>query len=253
MDGSGCITLADKKPIYGVEFCNYRGADDPVVFATVGSKNVTIFECKPDKTEILQTYSDLDAKEIFYTCCWTCNSFTLQTILVFGGARGIIRFINPMSLLTPQVLIGHCSAIHDLKVHPKDSSILLSASGDHTMRLWNIESGQCIAVFGGADGHVDQIVSADFDATGDTIVSGGGDYSLKIWHINKWPLFKLIENSYNVPIAADRPFRTVTIHFPDFTTRKVHNNIVDCVKWFGSCVLSKVCYRFVFTIQRSFN
>lgn len=246
------MKLPHKKAIYGVEFCNYLRSDEPVIFATVGSNNVTIFECKDDELKILQTYLDPDQTEIFFTCCWSYNSSSLHTVLAFGGLHGIIRLIQPMSLIAPQILIGHYSAIHDLKIHPIDSSILLSASLDHTLRLWNIESGQCIAIFGGANGHTDQIISADFNSTGNKIVSTGGDYSLKIWHIDKWPISQLIQSSFYVPIANDRPFRTVTIHHPDFTTRDVHYNIVDCVKWFGSSILSKV-YFDLFLFQNSSN
>lgn len=239
---SGYIKLASNKPIYGVEFCNCLRSDEIVIFATVGANNVTIFECTDYEMKILQTYVDPDEEEIFLTCCWTYSTNTLHAILAFGGVRGIIKLIHPMSLLTSQILIGHCAAIHDLKVHPKDSSILLSVSRDHTLRLWNIESAVCIAIFGGSDGHTDQIVSADFDSNGNKIVSGGGDYAMKIWHLDKLPIRKLIQSSFSAPDVSDCPFRAAKIYSPEFTTRNIHNNIVDCVKWFGCGILSKVYF-----------
>jgi polycomb protein EED len=77
-----------------------------------------------------------------------------------AGVKGLIRTIIPFKGTYKNALIGHGSSIHDLRFHPTKSFILLSSSKDYTMRLWNVNTNVCIAIFGGAEGHRDEVLSA---------------------------------------------------------------------------------------------
>lgn len=179
---------------------------------------------------------------MFYTCAWSCDLATGVPLVAVGGVRGIIRVINLKQNVSVANIIGHGQAINEIKIHPRQLDLLISASKDHAIRIWNIKTQVCIALLGSIDGHRDEVISLDINLRGEMIISGGMDHSLKIWNIATEEFKQKIQLSYSYSVnRSRRPFPTIFQRFPDFSTRNVHRNYVDCVHWFGNFVLSKSC------------
>jgi len=54
----------------------------------------------------------------------------------------------------------------------------LTASSDKTCRIWDTDTGTCVQTL---EGHEDEIFSAMFNYSGDTIITGSKDNTCKIW------------------------------------------------------------------------
>lgn len=113
---------------------------------------------------------------------WALHGITKHVLLIAAGVKGVIRIIDTCTNEFRN-LKGHSLAINDLKIHPKHTDILLSASKDDSLGLCNLQTDVCIAVFGGVEGHRDEVLSADLHWKAHKMVSCGMDDSLKIWSL----------------------------------------------------------------------
>lgn len=159
-------------------------------------------------------------------------------LLCFAGKLGIVKIINCTTGKSYGTLQGHGNAINQLRVHPHEQRLLLTASRDESLRLWNIESGICIAVFAGDQGHRDEVLCADIHPMANCFISAGMDNSLKIWALDTESVQSAIARSFEHEGPASS-FKTVFEQFPAFSTRKVHDNYIDYVEWVGNLIISK--------------
>lgn len=61
-----------------------------------------------------------------------------------------------------------------------DGSVLASGSEDQTIRLWQVDTGQCISIF---TGHTDCIRSVVIHPDGQRLISAGEDRTWRIWNL----------------------------------------------------------------------
>jgi polycomb protein EED len=184
-------------------------------------------------------------QKLFFQSLIDSESFDGPQMLCVAGTRGIIKVIDPVRKMLYSVLPGHGSDIYDLKFSPVDEWLLLSASKDDSLRLWNVQTATCVAIFAGHEGHRGGVLSVGWHRSGDRFVSGGMDNTIKLWNIGEGSqVSSAIEKSKTVkPTLWDAEvgtsFCTVHEEMPYFSTTKVHTDYVDCVRFVGDLILSK--------------
>ena len=62
------------------------------------------------------------------------------------------------------------------------------------------------------------------------------DHSLQLWNLSEPEELEAIEAPYSH--EPSRAGRTAVVHCPEFSSRDIHRNCVDCVRWFGRFVIS---------------
>ena len=92
-------------------------------------------------------------------------------MLAVGGVRGVVKVLNATHQSVARVLLGHGAMINDIKWHPVTPSLLLTASKDESIRLWNVATSSCVAVFAGEAGHRDDVLSISIHPLGNAFAS----------------------------------------------------------------------------------
>lgn len=73
---------------------------------------------------------------------------------------------------------GHRDGVWEVSTARSGILVIATASADHTARLWDIQTGQCILQYAG---HAGSVNSVRFHPTQDLLVTGSGDQSAHVW------------------------------------------------------------------------
>ena len=233
--------------MYGLAFNSFSYPDN--VFAVCGQSLLIVYRClttieqQSNRNGLQPLFAHTDSNDSYYCCCWSHDyQRPDHPYLCVGGERGVIRIIDVRRQCESKTLYGHGAAINDLKICPRDPSLLLSASKDSGIRLWNLATNTLIAIFGGVQGHRDEVLAIDFHRSRSLFVSVSIDHSIKIWSFRHHEVAQAIEKSRHfISDQNAQQFPTVSQHFPNYSTRDVHHNYIDSVQWFGDLLVTKSC------------
>ncbi len=129
---------------------------------------------KENKTiEALKIYREVQNIEGFHN-----NTKVLDAI--YRTAReGHFSRKKPETIWQHRILKGHTQTITCLGLTPKED-IVVSGSKDGTLRIWNIEEGECLQIL---KGHRSAITSLDISPNGRFIISASQDKKLRLWEL----------------------------------------------------------------------
>ncbi|KAG2179417.1 hypothetical protein INT44_006263 [Umbelopsis vinacea] len=117
------------------------------IAAVCGGDTVELIDASLGR--VIKRYSHVENKEEFYCLAWTTLS-SLDTweqekpynILAAAGELGTIKLFNPTQSECYRYLFGHSKEVSRLMFSKTKPRWLLSASGDMTVRLWDIGSAE---------------------------------------------------------------------------------------------------------------
>merc|ERR1711934_12511 len=131
-----------------------------------------------------------------------------KTVIMWKLTRDEESFGYPLRRLR-----GHSHGVEDVVIS-SDGQFALSASWDHTLRLWSIKDGVTTRRF---VGHTKDVLSCAFSAENRQIVSGSRDKTVKLWNTLGECKFDITEKGHTEWVSCVR-----------FSPQSVNPLIVSC-------------------------
>jgi small GTP-binding protein len=104
---------------------------------------------------------------------------------------------------TSKVFREHAELVRRVAI-TMDGQLVVSGSGDETVKVWNLEAGECIATL---KGHTSTVVGVAVTPDGRRAVSGSSDKTVRVWDVEAGECTATFEghssNVYGVAVTPD--------------------------------------------------
>jgi len=97
-----------------------------------------------------------------------------------------------------QTLQGHRKNVRAVALFP-DGRRAISASDDGTLKLWDLDLGECPPAL---DRHTDQVNAIALLANGRRVISASGDHTLKLWDLETGRCLQTLEGHTGTVLAV---------------------------------------------------
>jgi len=273
LNGDKCKLVKEEQVVQSFATC---GGNIVTIYECINTRGSNVNSSSSIAAmNVRHIYVDKNEDERFYTCAWGGKSSGLETLdpfstpnektsntlnpdviknlchgrdhqgpqlLCAAGAMGIVKVIDINRKMLSLTLTGHSDDIYEMKFSPVNEWLLITASKDESIRLWNLAKPCCISIFAGEKGHREAILTCDFHPDGIEFVSAGMDSVIRIWSMDSNEIRQRISNVQSaVTRKSGERIRISNECFPTFCTNRqeVHTNYVDCVRYVGHLILSK--------------
>ena len=92
----------------------------------------------------------------------------------------VLLVFSRQSFTREPIRLEHGEPIHDVTFSPVDRSLIASAGGHGTIKLWNWRDGTRVATL---RGHADTVNTVAFSPDGELLASGGDDHQWTLWEV----------------------------------------------------------------------
>ncbi|PSO77343.1 MAG: hypothetical protein BRC40_02010, partial [Cyanobacteria bacterium QH_8_48_120] len=86
---------------------------------------------------------------------------------------------HPKDITLDRTIKGHSGWVNSVAMS-SDGQTIVSGSDDHTIKVWNLDTGELLHTL---EGHSDSVNSVAISPNGRTIVSGSKDETVKVWQV----------------------------------------------------------------------
>jgi small GTP-binding protein len=105
-----------------------------------------------------------------------------------------------------RILEGHDNQVNSVAIS-SDDKFIVSSSSDNTVRIWEVETGECLKVLEGHSTLVSRVVISSDDKL---IVSSSNDETVRIWEVETGECLKVLEGHsdiiWGLAISSDNKF-----------------------------------------------